>query len=253
MEEWYTAVRNELKNRFEAAQKRTTDENKKKYYEGSYDSSHQDQLDDTLIHLTLFMMDRTEISSEEASCIKRLSKYTNMIPIYTKGDCLNAEDIPARKLEILYNSSLHGVEWFNCKEALKRNQRKQHQLLNSPLGSCPPFLIINANSFEDSKMYRSCKRKYSWGACDIDNPDYTDFLLFYNILIGYLCFPLKERSRVLYQLYTSSQQRTATKSNKSSTDTRATTNSVLDFGIGMAMGVGILGAITIFAKKSNMI
>ena len=124
--------------------------------------------------------------------------------------------------------------------------------MNSSLGACPPFLIINANSVIKNHRSSSYRRKYSWGECDIENPDYTDFLLFYNLLIGYLYFPLKERTRVLYDMYMTSLQLHKKRGaifNPSNAEPPAAHSSMIDFGLGMAMGVGILGAITLFAKK----
>jgi len=70
-----------------------------------------------------------------------------------------------------------GVRWFNCEEALKNYPEKKKQMNHGPMGKCPPFLMINANDviiYENMK--RSHGRKYSWGVCDIENPNHTDFL-----------------------------------------------------------------------------
>ena len=125
--------------------------------------------------------------------------------------------------------------------------------MNSPLGACPPFLIINANSIIRHQSSRCYRRKYSWGECDIENPDYTDFLLFYNLLIGYLYFPLKERTKVLYEVY--HDKAVAQVENKANQvrDHKPPDNFAVDFSMGMVMGVGILGAITLFAKKANLL
>lgn len=48
--------------------------------------------------------------------MKRLSKYTNVIPIYTKGDYLDQESIPDLKMKLNVNAQNLGMEWFNCKE-----------------------------------------------------------------------------------------------------------------------------------------
>ena len=173
-----------------------------------------------------------------------------------------SDDIAEKKIEMMVYSNEHGIEWFNCKEvgllmtqALKKDERKQFQLMNSPLGACPPFLIINANSIIRHQSSRCYRRKYSWGECDIENPDYTDFLLFYNLLIGYLYFPLKERTRVLYDFYVDSlHQRRKCLSQSARLKPQPTVQSTCyDFGLGMVMGVGILGAITLFAKKASLL
>lgn len=52
----------------------------------------------------------------EAAYLKRLSKYTNLIPIFTKGDYLEADEVPDAKMRLIKLSRDLGVEWFNCKE-----------------------------------------------------------------------------------------------------------------------------------------
>ena len=66
--------------------------------------------------MTLFLFDNPELTVEEGACLNRLSKYTNLIPIYTKGDCMASDDIAEKKIEMMVYSNEHGIEWFNCKE-----------------------------------------------------------------------------------------------------------------------------------------
>lgn len=122
----------------------------------------------------------------------------------------------------------------------------------SPLGACPPFLIVNANNITHNTNSQTYRRKYSWGACDIENPDYTDFLLLYNLLIGYLYFPLKERTKALYDVY---QERKTAKNEKiklSKLKEQNTGTGSIGFGVGLVTGLGVLGAFVLLAKKSNL-
>ena len=83
------------------------------------------------------------------------------------------------------DSAREGIKWFNCKEALKNYPEKEKQMESSIFGRCPPFLVINANDiiiYEDMKtsmgryfIFAYKKRKYSWGICEIENPNHTDF------------------------------------------------------------------------------
>ena len=81
--------------------------------------------------MTLFLFDKPELSAEEANCLKRLSKYTNLIPIFTKGDCLSTEDIPSHKLDLMMQSKELGVEWFNCKDVCESDFRSSRRMRES--------------------------------------------------------------------------------------------------------------------------
>ena len=136
-------------------------------------------------------------------------------------------------------------------QVLRSNPRKLNQLLSSNLGPCPPFVIVNPNRVVAQASCRVYSRKSSWGECDIANPDYTDFLLFYNLLIGYLYFPLKERTNVLKEVFQDKRLRLADTSTIALDRKKVDSSTAIDFGLGVAVGVGILGALTFFAKSWN--
>ena len=122
----------------------------------------------------------------------------------------------------------------------------------SPLGACPPFLIVNANQITHNSNSQTYRRKYSWGACDIENPDYTDFLLLYNLLIGYLYFPLKERTKALFDVYIERKNSKNERVKLSKMKEQNSGTSGLGFGFGLATGLGVLGALVVLAKKTDL-
>jgi len=67
-------------------------------------------------------------------------------------------------------------------------------------------------------------------------------------LIGYLFFPLIERTKILYQLYLDSKINL-----KPPPPVEPPAEGLNNFGFGLFMGVGILGAIALFAKKANVL
>ena len=76
------------------------------------------------VHLTLFLFDKAELTSQEGAFLKRLSNYCNMIPIFTKGDYIAADEIPSSKLRLMVSSKGYGIEWFNCKEVRAADRRR---------------------------------------------------------------------------------------------------------------------------------
>ena len=65
---------------------------------------------------------------------------------------------------------------------MKKFPRQLYDLGNSPLGSCPPFLIINSNDLllKNDKIYLA--RKYSWGVCNVEDENHSDIQLFHRLL-----------------------------------------------------------------------
>ncbi len=134
LKEWYELVKAEVVNRvaapdqFEASYRQQVELNKKKL-EGHYDSDSFTVADEMVlsaqqVHLTLFLFDKPELTSQEGAYLKRLSKYVNMIPIFTKGDYIAADEIPPSKLRLMISSKGYGIEWFNCKEVRAADGRR---------------------------------------------------------------------------------------------------------------------------------
>lgn len=101
-------------------------------------------------------------------------------------------------------------------------------------------------------MLKRCRflhvRKYSWGICDIENPEHTDFLLLYGLVIGYLSTPCIQRTDTLYELYFERQRSKKLYEYKES-QSRLLGN---DFGLGFAVGIGLIGVMGFVAKKIGL-
>lgn len=48
--------------------------------------------------------------------MKKLQKYSNIIPILAKGDSYTSEEIKAIKLALINQAHDHKIEWFDCLE-----------------------------------------------------------------------------------------------------------------------------------------
>ncbi len=68
-------------------------------------------------------------------------------------------------------------------KALHNYKTELYQLDNSPLGKCPPFLIVNATNLMFEHKTTFLARDFSWGVCNVENEDYTDLTLLYKLLL----------------------------------------------------------------------
>lgn len=240
--DWYKIIKKEIANRMDRYKKEKKKIDQKNIM-GSYEINSNNIVDDR-VHVILYFTSSTRIRREEANYIKKQTALSNIIPIFSKGDCHTHDEIVRLKENVMKDSAREGIKWFNCKEALKNYPEKEKQMESSIFGRCPPFLVINANDiiiYEDMKT--SMGRKYSWGICEIENPNHTDFQLFYNLLIGYFSFPCKKLTEIFYENYFEKKKIKLLKQIKKD----KSGHSKLEFGLGLVLGFGLVG--TLYANK----
>ena len=105
-----------------------------------------------------------------------------MLCNFNKGDYYSINEIQKIKKKISEHHFSKEIKWFDCQKILKKYPKELNKLENSPLGSCPPFLIINSNDLlmKNEKIYLA--RKYSWGICNVENENHSDIKLFHHLL-----------------------------------------------------------------------
>lgn len=84
-----------------------------------------------------------------------------------QGDHYNIQEIIKIKRHLQKDEIAQSISWFDCRKALHNYKEELYQLENSPLGKCPPFLIINAtNLMVESKsnfLARSINQRFFLG------------------------------------------------------------------------------------------
>lgn len=125
------------------------------------------------------------------------------------------------------------------------------KLIGGKFGPSPPFLMISSvdkiyiseNKYIYGRysflcfiiLYKFSTREYSWGVCDIENPEHSDFLMLSNLLGGYICFDCIGITNSLYHQYLKREKK------KNNNLTRADIIKKGTFGIG-ALTMGAFGA-----------
>lgn len=84
-----------------------------------------------------------------------------------QGDHYEMQEIIRIKRNLQRDEVAQSIGWFDCRKALRNYREELQQLETSPLGKCPPFLIINAtNLMMESKtnfLGRSAKQRLLLG------------------------------------------------------------------------------------------
>lgn len=172
---------------------------------------------DTRVHVCLYFITPTGHGLREldVEIIKKLLKYVNIIPVIGRADSFTREELQQFKANILHDIEKYNVPVFQFtsdddddvipeededEDAVPDDEDFASE--NRYLQSIQPFAIIASEQeyIIDGKPVRG--RKYPWGFIDISNPEYSDFQILKNVLLGTHLQDLKDLTHdYLYENY----------------------------------------------------
>eukprot|EP01017_Pseudomicrothorax_dubius_P048018 TRINITY_DN8678_c0_g1_i1.p1 TRINITY_DN8678_c0_g1~~TRINITY_DN8678_c0_g1_i1.p1 ORF type:complete len:429 (-),score=54.31 TRINITY_DN8678_c0_g1_i1:163-1449(-) len=205
-------------------------------YQERYETSRrgrpiEDQ--DTRIHVCLYFLTGPRIKQEDILMMRRLQSYVSIIPVLAKGDTYTPEEIRQIKLDLIADARDHHVDWFDCASAV--GPEKSGTLQDGPFGPSPPFVVVSAvEKVPIAPNQFVIGRKYRWGVCSLENPDHSDFMLLYSLLIGHFSLACIRKAA----MYTSALKRRLEKRpNSTPSFNTAHFGSILTLG---ALSLGVL-------------
>ncbi len=68
------------------------------------------------MHVILFFINGPRIKAEDLMLMKKIQKYSNVIPIIPKGDSYTVEEIHEIKRNIIQQAAEQKIKWFDCFE-----------------------------------------------------------------------------------------------------------------------------------------
>ena len=167
---------------------------------------------DTRVHVLLYFITPTGHGLREIdiSCMKRLSKYVNIIPVVGKADTFTTDEIKHFKAQIKKDIERFNVPTFQFDNYLSEyDDDEDYELIQECkfLANLQPFAIISSEQeFEVSDKDGQRKiikgRQYPWGLVDINDPKYSDFPILKSVLLGSHLQDLKDLTHdFLYETY----------------------------------------------------
>ncbi|ODV79498.1 Septin [Suhomyces tanzawaensis NRRL Y-17324] len=168
---------------------------------------------DTRVHVLLYFITPTGHGLREIDiqCMKRLSKYVNIIPVIGKADSFTESELKHFKTQIKIDIKKFNVPIFQFDNYLNEyDEDEDHELIQECkfLANLQPFAIISSeHEFEvrDSRngQTRIIKgRQYPWGLVDINDPKYSDFPILKSVILGSHLQDLKDLTHdFLYETY----------------------------------------------------
>ena len=125
-----------------------------------------------------------------------------------------------------------------------RVSKAYNEMIKSGLGPCPPFAVVNANSYIIEKDKRVFVRKSSWGLQSIEEPQETDIQLLFAMATSYLCFPLMAHTDLLFNKH----RRKETRKLKHQLNRESMLTGIV-WGIGIGVIVSTIGFFMTKIKK----
>lgn len=168
---------------------------------------------DTRVHVMLYFINNTGHGLREIdiACMKRLSKYVNVIPIVGKADSFTEAELKHFRKQIKTDINRFNVPVFQFDNFLSEYDEEEDRDLIEEckmLSKLQPFAIISSEdeySTTDRKtgVSRNIRaRKYPWGLVDIEDTRYSDFVILRSVLLGSHLQDLKDLTHdFLYETY----------------------------------------------------
>lgn len=156
---------------------------------------------DTRVHVALYFIEPTGHGLREldVEIMKRLSRYTNVLPIIARADSFTADELTRFKKKVIedidrFNVPIYKFEVDENEDDLETIEE------NKALAKLQPFAIICADQRDSvtGKYYR----EYPWGKVDIDNDNISDLKLLKRVLFGSHLQEFKDTTQnLLYENY----------------------------------------------------
>ncbi|EDK43452.1 hypothetical protein LELG_01630 [Lodderomyces elongisporus NRRL YB-4239] len=168
---------------------------------------------DTRVHVMLYFITPTGHGLREidVQCMKRLSKYVNIIPVIGKADSFTAEELQFFKHQIRIDIEKFNVPIFQFDSFLNDyDEDEDYDLIQECkfLSNLQPFAVVTSeDSFEvkdtttgETKIIRA--RRYPWGLVNIEDTRISDFTILRSVLLGSHLQDLKDLTHdFLYETY----------------------------------------------------
>ena len=168
---------------------------------------------DTRVHVMLYFIAPTGHGLRELDiqCMKRLSKYVNIIPVIGRADSFTAKELQYFKQQIRIDIEKFNVPIFQFDNFLNDyDEQEDYDLIQECkfLANLQPFAVVTSEeTFEirdkktgETKIIRA--RQYPWGLVDISDTTISDFVILRSVLLGSHLQDLKDLTHdFLYETY----------------------------------------------------
>ncbi|EDO17982.1 hypothetical protein Kpol_1054p29 [Vanderwaltozyma polyspora DSM 70294] len=167
------------------------------------------RFEDTRVHIILYFIEPTGHGLREldVELMKRLSRYSNVLPIISKADSFGKEELAQFKKTIMKDVELYNVPIYKF-EVDPEDDDLETIEENQTLASLQPFSIICSDVKDKNGSY---VRSYPWGDINITTDNISDLKVLKNVLFGSHLQEFKDTTQnLLYENYRAEKLSTVT-------------------------------------------
>ena len=175
------------------------------------------RFEDTRVHVALYFIEPNGhgLTELDVELMKRVSRYTNVLPIISKADSLTREELSNFKKNILEDIQRYNVPVFKFEVDPDEDDYETIEE-NDTLSRLQPFAIIcsDIKNVDTGYYYR----EYPWGTIEnVNDSKVSDLLILKNVLFGSHLQEFKDTTQnLLYENYRSEKLSSVTLDNYSS-------------------------------------
>lgn len=176
------------------------------------------KFEDTRVHICLYFLEPTGHGLREldVECIKKMSKYVNVLPVISKADSFTQNELHAFKKNVLYDIKKYNVPIFEFNYDEDEDDIDTIEE-NKLLKNLQPFAVIGSKEKYDINGEQKFARKYPWGLIDIEKS--SDFLKLKDVLFGSHLQDFKDlTTNFLYENYRSEKLSSVTTEQEEESD-----------------------------------
>ncbi|GEQ68512.1 hypothetical protein JCM33374_g2180 [Metschnikowia sp. JCM 33374] len=168
---------------------------------------------DTRVHVLLYFITPTGhgLREMDITCMKRLAKYVNIIPVIGRADSFTESELRYFKTQVRTDIERFNVPTFQFDNFLDDyDEEEDYDLIQECkfLTRLQPFAVVASEQDFEVKdtatgATKTIKaRQYPWGLVDVNNPKYSDFPVLRSVLFGSHLQDLKDLTHdFLYETY----------------------------------------------------
>lgn len=159
------------------------------------------RFDDTRVHVALYFIEPTGhgLREMDVEMMKKLSRYTNVVPIISRADSFTETELIKFKKQIMDDIDRFNVPTYKFEVDEEEDDLETIEE-NKALAMLQPFAIICADD-RDSSTGKYI-RQYPWGNIEVDDENISDLKILKKVLFGSHLQEFKDTTQnLLYENY----------------------------------------------------
>lgn len=167
------------------------------------------RFEDTRVHVILYFLQPTGhgLREMDIEMMKKMSRYTNVLPIISRADSFTKEELSNFRKNILEDIERYNIPVYKF-EVDPEDDDPEAIEENRSLAAMQPFAVVCSEIKDKSGKYI---REYPWGTLEIDDDRVSDLLILKNVLFGSHLQEFKDTTQsLLYENYRAERLTTVT-------------------------------------------